>query len=158
LSVLYPAWIVFWNVRHILNNQTTRISGNIFSSLKRKDSISVAIDKNSVLCCPVGPIDISESSHFLVLKNTFGPSGGPRRGNLSFPKKSCIFHLKNRSQNKKAPAPALAIATAMAPAMAMPTVTVIATTMTTVMVTGSNNAYGNNGDGCDAGGNDGNGN
>jgi len=30
--------------------------------LTRKDSISVAIDKNSVLCCPVSPIDISKSN------------------------------------------------------------------------------------------------
>ena len=102
LSILYPAWICLLEcLTHPQQSNNTN-QWQHFSSLKRKDSISVAIDKNSVLCCPVGPIDISKSSHFLVLKNTFGLTGRPCRGNLSFPKKSCIFHLKNHSQNKKA--------------------------------------------------------
>ncbi len=84
-------FLIFFASKFILNNQTTQISGNIFSSLKRKDSISVAIDKNSVLCCPVGTFNISKSPHFLVLKNTFRPTGRPCHGILSFPKKSGIF-------------------------------------------------------------------
>jgi len=90
LSVLYWLRSQKGNVPHNLNNQTTQSSGNIFSSLTRKDSISVAIDKNSFLSCPVDPIDISIPPRFQVLKDIFGSTGGPYPEILSFPK--CFPH------------------------------------------------------------------
>jgi len=102
LSILYPAWIA------IMESSTQPQQSNImnkqqhFLLIARKDSISVAIDRNLLLSCPVSTIDISVPPHFQVLKNIFRPTGGPYPETLSFPKVlACFSHKKYCPQQQE---------------------------------------------------------
>jgi len=83
-----------WNIPCNLNHQASQISGSIFHSLNRKDSISVTNDRNSLSSCPVCMTNISVSQHFQVFENIFGSTGGPCPASSSSPKESGMhFHI-----------------------------------------------------------------